>query len=335
VQRATRWPSRRSCFQTSAAIHWLLSFHTRWTPPAARHRAAASRSLLRILLLRLPQEVRRRSDRQDRADRLDSVHVSVLIDEGDHHFARRSSSACAKTRTPSARSRWPLQFDVFTLERFSSSRSLVVRRGAGRHPARPGAPIAATIPCGSRVSRRPTELPPLRRMLAGVVEDHPNGTLTYLGGMLTGRPMGHLSLNGPSTTGTIHSSRRSVSSMVCDTRARRLLWRARKRRSVSHRRYASVHPSDPDTGALPEQEGLQPILRLDAHRHRIGAGPDQVTHGLIRVVGHVDGAQLAGAMQTGQRQTVAAIRFHASPLRFGVMDGLTTTHASPRRIRCR
>jgi hypothetical protein len=30
----------------------------------------------------------------------------VLIDEGDHHFARRSSSAWAKTRPPSSGSRW-------------------------------------------------------------------------------------------------------------------------------------------------------------------------------------------------------------------------------------
>src|SRR5205085_6718727 len=44
----------------------------------------------------LVQEIRRRSDWQDRTDRLDSVGIPVLIDEGDHHFARRSSSACAK-----------------------------------------------------------------------------------------------------------------------------------------------------------------------------------------------------------------------------------------------
>ena len=35
----------------------------------------------RILLLRLAQEIGGRSDRQDRADRLDSVGVPVLIDE--------------------------------------------------------------------------------------------------------------------------------------------------------------------------------------------------------------------------------------------------------------
>src|SRR5439155_8592947 len=38
----------------------------------------------------------RRSDRQQRADRLDPVNLAVGIDEGHHHFARRSSSAWAK-----------------------------------------------------------------------------------------------------------------------------------------------------------------------------------------------------------------------------------------------
>src|SRR5690606_19375505 len=37
-----------------------------------------------------------RSDRQYIADRLDSVLLTVLVDERHHHFARRSSSACAK-----------------------------------------------------------------------------------------------------------------------------------------------------------------------------------------------------------------------------------------------
>ena len=49
-----------------------------------------------IPLLRLAQELRRRSDGRNRADRLDSVAVAMLIDERDHHFARRSSSDCAK-----------------------------------------------------------------------------------------------------------------------------------------------------------------------------------------------------------------------------------------------
>src|SRR5262249_58143976 len=44
------------------------------------------RSLLRILLLRLPQEVRRRSDGQDRTDRLDSLGVPVVVDAGPPYF---------------------------------------------------------------------------------------------------------------------------------------------------------------------------------------------------------------------------------------------------------
>src|SRR5262249_11875984 len=49
-----------------------------------------------IRLLRLAQELHRWRDRQHRADRLGSVEISVLVDEGQHHFGRRSSSAWAK-----------------------------------------------------------------------------------------------------------------------------------------------------------------------------------------------------------------------------------------------
>jgi hypothetical protein len=54
------------------------------------------RPKLRIPLRCLVRVVGRRSDRQHRADRLDSVLPSLVIDKGNHHFGRRSSSACAK-----------------------------------------------------------------------------------------------------------------------------------------------------------------------------------------------------------------------------------------------
>jgi hypothetical protein len=67
---------------------------------------------------------------RDRCDRLDSVGLPVLIDEGDHYFGRRSSSAWAKNaaaflrislaRFSSPTSRW---------SRLNSSRSGVVRPG--------------------------------------------------------------------------------------------------------------------------------------------------------------------------------------------------------------
>ncbi len=44
-------------------------------------------------LLRLVFVVDRRGDRQHRADRLDPVLATMLVDERDHHFGRRSSSA--------------------------------------------------------------------------------------------------------------------------------------------------------------------------------------------------------------------------------------------------
>ena len=54
------------------------------------------RSTRRVRLPRLLEEVGRRGDRQHAADRLDPVDVSMVIDEADHHFAQRSSSAWAK-----------------------------------------------------------------------------------------------------------------------------------------------------------------------------------------------------------------------------------------------
>jgi hypothetical protein len=40
--------------------------------------------------------IRRGGDRQDLADRLDPVDIPMIVDEGDHGFHRRSSSAWAK-----------------------------------------------------------------------------------------------------------------------------------------------------------------------------------------------------------------------------------------------
>jgi hypothetical protein len=40
--------------------------------------------------------VGRRSDPQHPADRLDTVDLALIVDEGDHGFDRRSSSAIAK-----------------------------------------------------------------------------------------------------------------------------------------------------------------------------------------------------------------------------------------------
>jgi hypothetical protein len=78
-------------------IHLLML-----VPDPLNNRAAlvitlgAGRARRRILLLRLMEEIRRRGDRQDRTDRLDPETISMIIDEADHHLARRSSSAWAK-----------------------------------------------------------------------------------------------------------------------------------------------------------------------------------------------------------------------------------------------
>src|SRR6185436_6105183 len=86
------------------------------------------RALRGIGLCGFPPEVGGGGDRHHAADRLDPIRPTMLVDEGDHHFGRRSSSACAKNadafrrislaRFNSTFSRW---------RRLSSSRSLVVR----------------------------------------------------------------------------------------------------------------------------------------------------------------------------------------------------------------
>jgi hypothetical protein len=56
----------------------------------------ARRGLGRIGTLRDMGVVGRRGDRQHPADRLDPVDLTMLVNEGDHGFERRSSSAIAK-----------------------------------------------------------------------------------------------------------------------------------------------------------------------------------------------------------------------------------------------
>jgi hypothetical protein len=62
----------------------------------------------------LVPEVGRRGNRHDGADRLDPVSVSMVINEADHHFGRRSSSAWAK---------YAEAFRKISLARFSSRTS--------------------------------------------------------------------------------------------------------------------------------------------------------------------------------------------------------------------
>jgi hypothetical protein len=58
--------------------------------------------------------------------------------------------------------------------------------GAGHCRAHPGAPSVATLRRCSRASRQRTGSRPTARVLVRVVEDHSDGTLTQLGGILVG-----------------------------------------------------------------------------------------------------------------------------------------------------
>jgi len=114
-----------------------------------------------IPLFRLPSKVRRWGDRQHTAARLDPKDRSMIIDERDRHFARRSSSACAKFADA---------FFRISLARFSSkfSRSSCFRRW-GSSVVRPGRLPASRSACRTHrrrastcnpISRRPIESSP-------------------------------------------------------------------------------------------------------------------------------------------------------------------------------
>src|SRR5207244_9306170 len=74
--------------------------------------------------------VQRRGDRQDRADRLDPELLPVLVDEPDHHLARRSSSAFAKYAEASRRISFARRNSTFSRSScLNRARSSVVSPG--------------------------------------------------------------------------------------------------------------------------------------------------------------------------------------------------------------
>jgi hypothetical protein len=104
----------------------------------------------------------RRGDRQLAADRLGPVDPAVIVDEGDHGFDRRSSSAAANTRRPCAGSRWPGAAPGSPAPAPSTA-------PVPRSSAQPLAPVAlglpdplpqASPPC-SRLTPSPSTSPPI------------------------------------------------------------------------------------------------------------------------------------------------------------------------------
>src|SRR5690606_4717101 len=142
----------------------------------------ARRASLRLSLLLLLCLVGRRSDRQYIADRLDSVLLTVLVDERHHHFARRSSSACAKYARRLAEDLvGPPQLTVFALELLEPLTLLARQtRPLPRIPLAPPNPAAqrlgrtADLLC-DRLDRRP-----FRFILVSVITDQPNRPLPHL-----------------------------------------------------------------------------------------------------------------------------------------------------------
>jgi hypothetical protein len=115
----------------------------------------------RIGALRDASVVGGRGDRQDPADRLDPILTPMIVDERDHGFDRRSSSARAKYADAFRRISL-----AWRSSRFSRSRALcdpALRSSdlsACRGPARPALPSAAASPPCSRSSPRSSQLPP-------------------------------------------------------------------------------------------------------------------------------------------------------------------------------
>ena len=132
VQRATATPSRFSWRHILRAPYTpKLASHTRRTrglSSASRRDRAEQRSGSRSLTFVLP--INRRGDRQLSADRLDPIALSVLIDEGGHRLAPRSSSACAKYADAFRRISFALRNSRFSRSRaLSRSRSGLVNPG--------------------------------------------------------------------------------------------------------------------------------------------------------------------------------------------------------------
>src|SRR5207237_6207466 len=85
--------------------------------------------------------VGRRGDRQHLADRLDPIRFPVIIDERDHGFTRRSSSAWQNMLTPCEESRSPVEVRGSRAPRPSASRPYRSERPPSRVGAsgKPGA----------------------------------------------------------------------------------------------------------------------------------------------------------------------------------------------------
>ena len=146
----------------------------------------------RIALFRFVPEIGRRGDRQHAADRLDPVHLPMVVDERDHHFARRSSSACAKYAEAFFRISFARRSSKFSLSSCFSRGALV----GGQAGTLAGVPLGLAHPPAQRFDRTADLLGdgsnrrPLRRMVRGMVEDHPDGAFTQFRGVLAGSSHG-------------------------------------------------------------------------------------------------------------------------------------------------
>ena len=92
-----------------------------------------------------------RSDRQHAADRLDSVRLTVVIDEGDHHLGRRSSLSHSEIRGRLAEDLVrAAEFPIFTLQ-VLQARTFFCRRPRSH----PGIAFRLAHPVPERLAEQP------------------------------------------------------------------------------------------------------------------------------------------------------------------------------------
>ncbi|TIU11609.1 MAG: hypothetical protein E5W49_27985, partial [Mesorhizobium sp.] len=59
-----------------------------------------------------------------------------------------------------------------------------------------------------------------------------------------------------------------------------------------------------------QQKSLKMLARSRHHLSHDAAQPDQVAHGFMIGVGHLDGGQLSGPVKAGKHGGVATVRLH-------------------------
>ena len=125
--------------------------------------------------------IRRWGDRQLLAGRLDPVLGAMRVDERDHDFPRRSSSAWAKNADALRRIWLARRLLVLALQCCHALTFIGCHQVVDRRPVQLGAPRDAMIPCCSQASPQSKLWRPTASLLSLVVEDQAHCAFPNLG----------------------------------------------------------------------------------------------------------------------------------------------------------